>query len=276
MLHYCSFFFYGSKQNHEDDLHYNGNLLPILESKKVIERFPSQEEDLLVVRNGYLRIELDKGIFPWTAVSLPKLAEYHTLSHRVTFLQDHAMWTAFWLEVCANSKDYLSACRQCVVTMYLSSILLCPLSIAYYYQGLKVKKLEDNFVFEDYFYSEDYATKFDDDKRTINALYLALDVLLNFSHVLLYLVLQYSTLRACRLSSEKREMFQRYALQNFALSTSNEGCIMEYRTAFDSRPAALGGVSVQTAHYLYLFPLASSQLLVTDVNASVSEKREVV
>lgn len=103
----------------------NGIALPTLESKDLDDHSSSSGEYLLVIRKGYLRIQLVMGSpFSWTPVSLPKLAEYHTLSHRVSFLQDNAMWTDFWSELYTNCETYLSAIRQFIMTIYVLPIPL--------------------------------------------------------------------------------------------------------------------------------------------------------
>lgn len=199
-----------------------------------------------VARNGSLRIQLlnSKGGFSgWTPISLSKLTKYSTLSYRVTFLEDHAMWKGFWSELFANSKDYLFAYRQLIMGQCLMPLFLL---------GVTSFKFDEGANFDEY-------TDFD---RSIRHAQIAFGL-----ELLVYAFLMYTIVKFVRCASIQRETIKRYALHNFAL-TSNGGCTMEHRQIYGFRQSTQGGVSMFGAHYLYVFPLTTSQL-VADGNVSM-------
>lgn len=132
------------------------------------------------------------------------------------------------------------------------------------------------FDYDKYVIWDEKFTEIVSERMIVDEQFVPLEILLQFAFMLLLSFLSYSTIRANQRVQTLREIVKRYARQNFSSSMSNEGCAMEYRIAYDFYPTALGLVSMQNAHYLYLLPLVPTQLLATDDNASEPEDREVV
>lgn len=186
----------------------------------------------LVIRNGYLRIQLFNQrdeFWEWTPISLSKLAEYRTFDRRVTFLENHDMWTSFWSELYANSKEYLVAHQRFVVSHGLFYCCSMWLGILF-------------------------------------AKNILCYLLWAYVNIVLFGVSNDTEARFLRCVGIQRDTIQRYA---------PHGCTMEHRQVCRfQKNARGGGVSTYFTHYLYLFPLSSSQLA-ADWNASMTGEERI-